>query len=259
MKKLSWDPNEKPGPQYKSGKRSRIPLYILRFPLSKGLSGYSLFQKMIGNPLSTSPTASRGLRGSSNLARLDLGTGSLLPPLLEDDRFDSARRLLWPPPTASLPAAPPPSPTYGRTTPPSDDDSTLEQSPSSETLRRTGSPSGSQLRVETSSPSPPTYELLVIGPLSKLGQILTNLNQWSELALSTGVQLELVNRDELGPKRDWILSLRIPILNSGVVTRVKTMLSWMSFEEGSTSVISFDGSTVTLYALKSRALHDPLR
>lgn len=214
---------------------------------------------MTGHPLTPCPIRSHGSRANLNLELAGSDTGSSSLPLAHGDPAGNVRRLLFQVPMPSLPEAPPPSPTFGRTTPLLEDDSTLEASPSNVTPRLIGSPSGSPQSPGLSFPSPPTSELLVIGPLSKLGQITTSLNQWSELAQCSGVLLELGNLAGLGPKAVWKLSVRIPTQNSGAVTRVKAMLSWMNFEVESTSLTFSDGSTVTQYVLKSRVRHDPLR
>lgn len=75
-------------------------------------------------------------------------------------------------------------------------------------------------------------------------------NEW---LMSIGAELVLASREELGEKPVWTLTLKIRALNSGVDTKVREMLSLMSFEEESTFPICLDGWIDTQSGWRSKA------
>lgn len=127
-----------------------------------------------------------------------------------------------------------------------------EQSPSEETQRQTGNQFGPPPSPEIWHRSPPMYVLRVIGPYSQLEPIMSQFRQWSEDALSSGGELELVSRVEPGKRPEWTLTAKIHEPSSGVVTIVKQMLCLMNFEVVSTLPIYSDGWIDIQYVWKSK-------
>lgn len=79
----------------------------------------------------------------------------------------------------------------------------------------------------------------------------------SELFMSSGVKLVVEKVAERGRRLGWELILSLPLLNSGMDTTAKRMLSAMNFEEISESRISSGGWIVTqsLWKLRGLQLH----
>ena len=84
-------------------------------------------------------------------------------------------------------------------------------------------------------------ELSVTGPFELLAQIIQDQSLWNENVSSSGGKLELENQGGLGMKPVWTLTARTQEPSSGVATKLKNMLSLMSFEAVSTYPISYGG------------------
>lgn len=84
------------------------------------------------------------------------------------------------------------------------------------------------------------------------------LSELKGYAMCIGVQPELANPEELGQKRENWLTLRILVPNGGVATKVRKMLSLMSFEVLSESPTYCDGLTDILSLWKPKAVQSHL-
>lgn len=102
---------------------------------------------------------------------------------------------------------------------------------------------------------PVTYLFGVTMPSEESARIIYNRLLWSELYMYSGVGLVLESREELGMKQEWMLSLKIRCLSSGMVTMVTDMLLSMNLEGVSLSLISYGGSIAIQSLWKSK---DPL-
>jgi len=110
-----------------------------------------------------------------------------------------------------------------------------------ETNQPTGTKSGSPLPREESPTYLRTSVFVVIShcePSARHLLFRLGLNEW---LMSIGARLVLESREELGEKGEWTVILKIRERNFGVVTKIKEMLSLMSFEETSTFPICYDG------------------
>ncbi len=83
------------------------------------------------------------------------------------------------------------------------------------------------------------------------------LFQWIEKCTCSGDLQVQENREELGPKEECSLMLSALVLSSGMVTRLKRILSSMNFVEASMSHTYYGGSIVTQSVWRSRDLPDP--
>lgn len=139
--------------------------------------------------------------------------------------------------------SPPPS-TSGRTLPPYQElDSNLGQDHLTGAREETGSVSGNSLRRDDCWISRRRFEFQVIELSEQFQATLLARLEWSELATSFGVRVELVNQGLLGNLLERKLILRIPYRNSGVAIMVKRMLLSMNFGEVSLSLTCCDGWT----------------
>lgn len=77
--------------------------------------------------------------------------------------------------------------------------------------------------------------------------------------MSTMEEPELVKAEELGPKPEWMLILRIHGPSGGADTQVKKMLFSMNFEEELISRTCSDGSIGTRFEWRKRELQPSLK
>jgi len=68
----------------------------------------------------------------------------------------------------------------------------------------------------------------------------------------TGVELAVVNRNELGKKREYTLILKIPVQSSGAATVTRSKLLSMNFEVASILATCCDGLIVIQSSWKSK-------
>lgn len=112
------------------------------------------------------------------------------------------------------------------------------------TRRSTGIEYGMPPKQEILWKSLPIYVFKVIGLSDKLAQTMRSQLEWSELAMCSGVELELASRGKLGLLREWELILKIRGQSSGVATKAKKMLLSMNSVEVSISHTCSGGWTV---------------
>lgn len=199
------------------------------------------------------PSVYLGSRVSRSGVNPGTTTGNSSSLLQERDLSPLSRRYLE---THAMPSSVDqsvPNRTYGRMTP------LLralglngEPSQLDETVRPTGSQYGPPPSPEIWHRSPPMYVLRATGPYKQLEPIMNQFQQWSEDALCSGGELELVSRVEPGKRPDWTLTAKIHGQSSGVVTKVKQMLCLMNFEVVSTLPIYSDGWIDIQYVWKSK-------
>jgi len=115
-----------------------------------------------------------------------------------------------------------------------------------------GSESGSLPRVETFVASTRVSVFIITGLSDKSTRILQSQLLLSDKLPSSGVQLAVASRGELGQKLVSKLTLKIRGRSSGAVIEVKSMLSSMNFEEVLTSVTCCAGVIVTRSSWKSK-------
>lgn len=144
--------------------------------------------------------------------------------------------------------------------------SNLELSLSCEAEKRIGMKSGMLQEAETSWLSPLMYEVLntdecnLIATSDELGLILQNLLPLNVEFTYFGVLPVLENQEGHGMKRVSLLTLRVPLQNSGMVTKVKiinqikNMLLLTNLEEISASLTCYDGWTDTPFWLRRKDL-----
>ena len=107
-------------------------------------------------------------------------------------------------------------------------------------------------KEETSTEFQPISTFDIIVRSEELGQIIYNhLSAWLGCS-SIGGTLVQANHTKPGKKPLLILTLRIPLLNGGMGTRVREMLLLMNFEELFKSPIFSDGLTSTLAVYKRK-------
>lgn len=116
----------------------------------------------------------------------------------------------------------------------------------------TGLLCGRMQSLETSTIFPRTYLYDITVTSSRFALQVYSRLLWSDLVKSTGAELLLESHTAPGMKPASTLTLKIRVRNFGMVTQIKDMLLWMSFEELSTFVIFLDGSTGTRSEWKSR-------
>ncbi|AMB42967.1 putative Rep protein [Circovirus-like genome DCCV-6] len=127
--------------------------------------------------------------------------------------------------------------------------SSSESNLSCEAEKQIGMKSGMLQEAETSWLSLPMYEVLnfnqsnVILTSEEFAQILPNLSQWNVRFTYFGEIPVLENPAGLGMRRVSALTLKVPVQNSGMVTKIKKMLLSMSLEE--TSVILINKASLT--------------
>ena len=172
------------------------------------------------------------------------------------DKFDSADpnlMLFGPEPILNLHVPSQPESTAGRTTPASETGSNGERhSRHVVTPDQTGRMYVAVPKEETSTEFQPisTYDIIVRS--EELAQIIYNhLSAWLGCA-SIGGTLVQANHTKPGKKPLLILTLRIPLLNGGMGTRVREMLLLTNFEELYKSPIFSDGLTSTLAVYKRK-------
>lgn len=178
----------------------------------------------------------------------------------------SARRKLFPGSKAcleeesmeNLPSRPKRKSTAPKRLPVLENLSNMEPNPFVETPRSSGSPYGPPPSPEISTPSLQMLEWLIITPSERSTQIMQCLDLLLEKSKYSGVLQELVNHTVHGVKQDSVLTLNAQGPNSGMVTKLKQMLSLMNFGAVSTSHTSSDGQIVTQFVWKSKDLPDPL-
>jgi len=95
---------------------------------------------------------------------------------------------------------------------------------------------------------------VIILPLERSALILRDQLQIFVECWFTGDQQVLVKLEELGMREGWMLTLRCPVPNFGMVIRVKKLLSSMSLEEILESPIYSDGLIGILALWKSRGV-----
>lgn len=225
--------------------------------VAKASFGYSRYlMPHLGHLPLYSPTPSRGYAGSwsSELEALSIGNSwsrSPPSPVYEPSQRRSRERM------PSSPEAQQRLTTSGRMTPESPTlNSSLGRNPFVVTPPPIGSPFGPVPSPAISGQYRPMSVWLVTAPFALLVPTLTSLKLLFDSVMFFGADLALESPDGPGMRLDWELTARIPDPNFGAATRVKTMLLSMSFVEVSTSPTSYDGLTVTRYALRSRAPRD---
>lgn len=87
------------------------------------------------------------------------------------------------------------------------------------------------------------FVYVLIAPLSRLKQIISDLVKLRSKYSCSGESLVLESPAVLGQKLDWMLTLKILAPSFGMCTQVNEMLYWMNFEAVLTSPISCDGLT----------------
>ena len=125
---------------------------------------------------------------------------------------------------------------------------------SGSTTSWTGQEFGNLQKLVRTNKSPREFEYRIIGLSERFARTIQRQLEWSELVKFSGVKLELESRFELGTKQEWTLILKIPEQSFGADTKVRNMLSWMSFEELWTSPIYYDGWIGTHSTWKSKEL-----
>lgn len=129
----------------------------------------------------------------------------------------------------------------------------MAQDPSNVTLRLIGNEYGIWQRQAVLKTFLPISEFHIIGnqfylTLGHSEQFLRTIRnrlRLSELAMYSGVQLELASLGVLGKRRHLRLTLRIHEQNSGMGIMVKNLLSSMNLEAELTLDTSYDGWTAT--------------
>lgn len=170
-------------------------------------------------------------------------------PLLESNPF------LEPPPMPNYPEVTPLVNMYKKKTPElKARNLNLGLNLSHETPVLNGSQFGPPPSPEISNPFPRMCVWSIIGRFEPLVQIIQDVSEWRENVSSTGGKQELESLDALGMKRVWRLTVKIPAPSSGMVTRFKSMLLSMNFEEVLILPICFDGLIGTQYEWRSKAL-----
>lgn len=94
---------------------------------------------------------------------------------------------------------------------------------------------------------------LITGLSEQSAKTMYNQLRKTEVFTFSGVRLELGKVAVLGKRREWMLTLRLPLLNSGMATKVSGTLSVMNFEEISRCPTSCDGWTGIQSLWKSKA------
>lgn len=127
-----------------------------------------------------------------------------------------------------------------------------EHEPLNATLLQTGLSYEPPQSLETLNQSMPTYLFAIMGISVEYIQIMLDLLPLFDLVKPLSELLEQEKVNLPGKKLAKQLTLKIQQRSGGTATKVKNMLSLMSFAETSTSAISLDGSTVILSIWKSK-------
>lgn len=135
--------------------------------------------------------------------------------------------------------------------------SPLVRNQSVETPRLIGSPYGPPPSPEILTEYLPQYVFNLILPLDRSDQTTQLVKELKKQLRFFGDLQELVNQDKRGRKLDRRLILSVLDPSSGMVTRVKSMLSAMNFVELSTFPTFLDGVIGTQCVLKLKVLADP--
>ena len=155
--------------------------------------------------------------------------------------------------TSSSPVPRPQGITSGRRSRTSQTDSSGETlNPSEETAQPTGMKYVAVRKRAPSNEFLPMYTYDIIIHSEELAQIIYNLLSGWLQCKSFGGTLVLANHTEPGKKPVVVVTLRIPSQNGGMDTRVKRMLSLMSFEVLFSSPTYFDDLTSTQYVFRRR-------
>lgn len=217
-------------------------------------SSGSLLHPLLNFPtLQRSPPIWSGSEDNVKLENMGSTTGNLSSP--------SGRKLLWPPSpeysrnvTPSFPEVPLQMNMSTSSTPLSPArSSTSESNPSAEILNLNGNQSGSPPNEEISMTFPPQYVFSLTAPSVLLERTIPSLLLLSALPSSSRAVLEVGSLIGRGMKRESKLILKTHGRSGGLVTKVKSMLSLMNFEELSTFPISSDGLTIirSMWRLKA--------
>jgi len=179
-----------------------------------------------------------------------IGSSLLSHPSVEGTRFEPPLGMS----TSSSQDQTPLMSTSGKKTPAwPERSSSLEQDHCPKPDLLTGTRYDNVLFKETLLKYPVTYTFAVTTNSEELAKTTYNLLLWSELVQYSGVVLGLGNQEEPGKRQEWMLTLKIRDPNSGMVTKVTTMLSSMNFGVVSTSLTCSSGLIVIRSLLKLKA------
>lgn len=224
----------------------------------KALSGLEQSRWMTG--LRSSTTMLRTSKAKENgVSRLDTSIGRLSSTSRKRDLSSPSKGSSLLERIMNSPVLPRPKNMSGKKTPEFQEASLkLESNPSYDLEKPTGMKSGNPQEAETSWLSPLMYEVLnlnecnVIATSDELGLILQSLLPLNVEFTYFGVLPVLENPEGHGMRRVSLLTLRVPLQSSGMVTKIKKMLSSMNLEEISASLTCYDGWTDTPCWLKLR-------
>lgn len=154
--------------------------------------------------------------------------------------------------------------TYGRKTLESKElNLNLEEDLCEETFQQIGTRFENRLKAAISEAYPQMFiygivelTIVIIGGSLPLLRTIKNLLQLKESFTFIGAELELAKVSAPGKRLVYRLIARIPGLNGGAATAVKSMLLSMNFEEHWTSPTFCDGLTATQCVLSQKDLHD---
>nr|QTE03325.1 MAG: replication-associated protein [Motacilla cinerea Circoviridae sp.] len=224
----------------------------------KESSGSPLSRWMTGLPPSLKVLPTSKAKKKRGLT-VDTSIGSSSSTCLERDPLPLSRHSFLERVTMNSPVVTPLKTTSGRTILESPTRNlNLELSPSCGHARPTGIKSGMQQEAETSWLSLPMYEVLnfnecnVIVTSEEFDQILPSLSQWNVQFTYFGAIPVLENPAGHGMRRVSLLTLKVQVQNSGMVTKIKSMLLSMNLEEISASLTCYDGWTDTPFWLKPK-------
>lgn len=215
----------------------------------KESSGSPLSRWMTGLPPSLKVLPTSKAKKKRGLT-VDTSIGSSSSTCLERDPLPLSRHSFLERVTMNSPVVTPLKTMSGRKIPESPTPNlNLESNLSCEAEKQIGMKSGMLQEAETSWLSLPMYEVLnfnqsnVILTSEEFAQILPNLSQWNVRFTYFGEIPVLENPAGLGMRRVSALTLKVPVQNSGMVTKIKKMLLSMSLEETSASLTCSDGWT----------------
>lgn len=126
------------------------------------------------------------------------------------------------------------------------------RNPYNEIQNKSGKTSGNQQRKEIIYRYPQQFVFRVIGLSGQFSQTIVDQLEWSELVTCFGVEVGQESHGELGKRREWKLTVKIPGQSFGMVMGVKRMLSSMNLEEVSMLRTCCDGWIVTQFEWKSK-------
>lgn len=146
--------------------------------------------------------------------------------------------------------------TFGKKTPESPvPNLKSENSPCVETQQPIGQPCEDQQQQEIYRLSQTMYTYVVTTNCAALGATMYNQFQWSELAQSTGVEVQLVRAVGPGTKQGTKLMLKIQGPSGGMVTEINQMLSSMNSGEPLIFHTSCVGLTAIRFVSSVRVQH----